>query len=190
MVRFDRFSPYYDRRQEYGLDLHPMDNYALTYPFGPEALSQLAYFFADHSIAPYTLSAVRWHAPLTKLIDEWKAAWQDAKPRELRLEGSETTGWRIRDSRSGKSVVHQADGPMSSLIRRLMSPGQEEQIAAGWAGGAGDLESRLGWLREHAMLFEEDGKMLSLVLADDDEGPEDIDISPGLHRLLPVAAAR
>ena len=190
MVRFDRFSPYYNRRLEFDLDLHPMDNYPLTYPFGPEALSQLAYFFADHNIAPYTLNAVRWHAPLTKLIDEWKATWQEAKPYELRLEGSETTGWLIRDSRSGKSVVHQADEAMISLIRRLNSPGQQEQIAADWAGGPGDLASRLGWLREHAMLFEEDGKMLSLVLSGGDEGLEDIDINPGLHRLLPVEAAR
>jgi ribosomal peptide maturation radical SAM protein 1 len=191
MVRFDRFSPYFDRREEYGLDLHPMDNYELTYPFAPEALSQLAYFFADHNIAPYTLNAVQWHGQLSELIDKWKAAREEAEPHELRLEGSETTGWRIRDSRSGKSVVHQADGPMSSLIRTLSSPRQKEQIAAGWAGSPGDLESKLAWLREHAMLFEENGKMLSLVLSgDDDEGLEDIDINPGLHRLLPVEAVR
>lgn len=192
MVRFDRFSPYFDQREEYGLDLHPMDNYALTYPFSPAALSQLAYFFADHAIAPYTLNAVQWHGQLSKLVDDWKAAWAEAKqPHELRLQGSETTGWSIRDSRSGKPVVHQADGLMSSLIRTLSSPGQEEQIAAGWAGGPDDLASRLGWLREHAMLFEENGKMLSLVLSDDDEeGPEDMDINIGQHRLLPVEALR
>lgn len=191
MVRFDRFSPYFDQREEYGLDLHPMDNYALTYPFSPEALSELAYFFADHAMAPYTLNAVRRLGQLTKLVDDWKAAWTEAEqPSELRLEGSETTGWRIRDSRSGKPVIHQADGPMSSLIRTLSSPGQEEQIATGWAGGPDDLASRLGWLREHAMLFEENGKMLSLVLSGDDEdGPEDMGISPGQHRvLLPVEA--
>jgi ribosomal peptide maturation radical SAM protein 1 len=191
MIRFDRFSPYFDQREEYGLDLHPMDNYALTYPFSPEALSQLAYFFADHTIAPYTLNAVRWHGQLSKLVDDWKAAWPEAKqPPELRLEGSETTGWRIRDSRSGKPVVHQADGPMSSLIRTLSSPGQEDQIATGWAGGSDDLASRLGWLREHAMLFEENGKLLSLVLSGDDEVQEDTDTGPGLHQLLPLEAVR
>src|SRR6185437_9496494 len=111
MVRFDRFSPYFDQREEYGLDLHPMDNYALTYPFSPAALSQLAYFFADHAIAPYTLNAVQWHGQLSKLVDDWKAAWAEAEqPHELRLQGSETTGWSIRDSRSGKHVVHQSDG--------------------------------------------------------------------------------
>lgn len=190
MIRFDRFSPYFDQREEYGLDLHPMDNYALTYPFSPEALSQLAYFFADHSIAPYTLNAVRWHTQLNKLVDEWKETWQEATPRELRLEGSDTTGWYIRDSRSGTSVVHQADELMSSLIRRLSSPRQEEQIAAGWEGGAADLESRLSWLRAHAMLFEEGGKLLSLVLSGDDEAQEDSGTGPGLHQLLPLEAVR
>jgi hypothetical protein len=87
-----------------------MDNYELTYPFRPEALSQLAYFFADHSITPYALNAVRWHTRLTKLVDEWKAAAQESAPRELRLEDAERAGWRILDSRSGSSVVHQWRG--------------------------------------------------------------------------------
>jgi hypothetical protein len=79
---------------------------------------------------------------------------------------------------------------MSSLIRTLSSPGQEARIASRWAGGPGDLRSRLGWLREHGMLFEEDGKLLSLVLSGDDEELQDVDITPGLHRLLSVEAAR
>jgi ribosomal peptide maturation radical SAM protein 1 len=190
MIRFDRFSPYFDNREEYGLDLHPMDNYALTYPFGPEALTQLAYFFSDHNLSPYTLNAVKWHGQLSKLVDDWKAAWSDTRQYELRLEGSEAAGWRIRDSRSGTPVIHQADGPMSSLIRKLSSPGQEEQLAAGWAGGSADLTSRLTWLREHGMLFEENGKMLSLIVSGDEDAPESIEIGPSLHRLLPVEAIR
>lgn len=189
MIRFDRFSPYFDRDQEYGLDLHPTDNYALTYPFEAGALAQLAYFFADHSIAPYTLNAVRWHGELNKLVDDWKQAWQGAEPRELRLEGSDAAGWCIRDSRSGTSVAHRADRPLSSLIRRLSSPRQPEQIVAGWEGGPADLESRLGWLREQAMLFEEDGKILSLVLSGEEESPEEpaqAEAGPGPRRLLPL----
>src|SRR5262245_48729271 len=31
-VRFDRFSPYFMKAREYGLDLHPLDYYQLTYP--------------------------------------------------------------------------------------------------------------------------------------------------------------
>jgi ribosomal peptide maturation radical SAM protein 1 len=189
MIRFDRYSPYYDRRQEYGLDLHPMDNYALTYPFGSAALRQLAYFFADHNMAPFTLNAVQWHARLSKLVEDWKAAWPEPGPRhELRLEGSDAAGWRIRDTRSGRPVLHQADGITSALIRRLASPGQQAQIAAGWAGDPGVFESRLGWLRDQRMLFEEDGKMLSLVLSGDDEELEEKAITPGHHQLIPVEA--
>jgi len=188
LVRFDRFSPYYDNRDEYGLDLHPMDNYALTYPFGADALSDLAYFFADHNIAPYALNAIQWHGRLTELVDKWIATWHGAEPRELRLEGSETTGWRIMDSRSGKSVVFQTDEPMGFLIRRLSSPRREEQVE--WAGGSDDLSSRLDWLREHAMLFEEDGKILSLVVSGDDENPEDGGAASETPRLLPIVATR
>lgn len=189
MVRFDRFSPYFDRRDEYGLDLKPMDNYALTYPFSPEALTQLAYFFSDHNLAPYTLNAVQRHGHLSGLVDDWKAAWQAGEPRELRLEGSDAAGWQIRDSRSGTLVVHPVDEPMGSLIRTLSSPASAEQLGTRWAGDPADLERGLSWLRDQAMVFEENGKILSLVLSGEDEESDAADeVSPGLHQLIPVEA--
>jgi ribosomal peptide maturation radical SAM protein 1 len=188
MVRFDRFSPYFDNRGDYGLDLHPMDNYALTYPFGPGSLSDLAYFFADHNIAPYALNAIQWHGQLTELVDEWIAVWRGAEPRVLRLEGPDATGWSIRDSRSGRSVVYPTDEPMGLLIRRLSSPRRQEQVE--WPGGSDDLSTRLAWLRERAMLFEEDGRILSLVVSGDDENLTDSDPVQEAPRLLPIVATR
>lgn len=190
MVRFDRFSPYHDRRDEYGLDLHPMDYYELAYPFDPRSLDQLAYFFADHNLAPYMLSAIEWHGRLSQLVGAWQAAWVDGAPRRvLRLEGSEADGWHIRDSRSGALAVHNADGPMSFLIRKLASPLRPAQLAADWPGTPSDLERRLGWLSDQRMLFEEDGRLLSLVLAETDADASE-DGGPGDRELLAVSPAR
>ncbi|HEX8904057.1 MAG TPA: RiPP maturation radical SAM C-methyltransferase, partial [Longimicrobiaceae bacterium] len=72
-VRFDRFSPYYEEAGAYGLDLHPLDWYELTYPWPPEALENLAYYFSDHEYgAEYAMNAARMLRPLREQVDRWK----------------------------------------------------------------------------------------------------------------------
>jgi len=45
-VRFDRYSPYFVKAGEYGLDLHPLDYYPMIYPFPQDAIDNLAYYFS------------------------------------------------------------------------------------------------------------------------------------------------
>ena len=60
-VRFDRYSPYFMKSEEYGLDLHPLDYYSLIYPFPEEALDNLAYYFGDsNSGAEYAQMVSKW----------------------------------------------------------------------------------------------------------------------------------
>ncbi|WP_460395570.1 RiPP maturation radical SAM C-methyltransferase [Actinophytocola sediminis] len=182
MVRFDRFSPYFTRREEFGLDLHPMDFYPLTYPFPADALEQLAYFFADHNLAPYMLNAVRWHDRLRGLVSDWRDAWYGDRPvpRELRLSGSDEAGWAVRDSRDGRAAVHPVDAPTAAFLRDLASPAKLAQVA----------DERVDWLRDNGMLFEEDGRLLSLVLTDtaEDAPPEDQDELAAGRKVLPLVS--
>ncbi len=46
-IQFHRFSPYFDRAAEYGLDLVPGHMYPYVYPFPTEVLADLAYCFDD-----------------------------------------------------------------------------------------------------------------------------------------------
>jgi hypothetical protein len=46
-IRFDRFSPYHSRPEEYGLRLEPSGVYRCVYPLPHESLSRLAYFVED-----------------------------------------------------------------------------------------------------------------------------------------------
>ncbi|MEQ4304394.1 RiPP maturation radical SAM C-methyltransferase [Plantactinospora sp. B6F1] len=172
LVRFDRFSPYFNRRHEYGLDLHPMDYYGLTYPFDVDDLASLAYFFADHSIAPYQVESAKHHGVLRDLVARWRGAWSGSTagpaPRDLRLVGSD--GWLIHDSRSGTTHTHRVDDATVWLLRRLSSPTRPDQLAAQWPDDPADLDVRLAWLRDHGMIFVENDRMLSLVLGAHDGG--------------------
>ena len=44
-IRFDRFSPYFNERDRYGLTLRPIRAYYHIYPLDEEAMSRFAYFF-------------------------------------------------------------------------------------------------------------------------------------------------
>lgn len=46
-IRFDRFSPYFDRAEEFGLELVPYESYVWAYPLSGEHLADHAYFFRD-----------------------------------------------------------------------------------------------------------------------------------------------
>ncbi len=193
MVRFDRFSPYFKRSEEFGLDLTPVDYYALTYPFGADALADLAYFFADQNLAAYTLNAIEWHDQLSRLVAEWRAAW-DGEPggsrRELRLVATDDGGFAVRDSRSGTLQVHPVDAATAGLLRRLSSPAKPDQLAKDWPDGPDDLRRRLDHLREQRFLFTENGRVMSLVLTEADGEAEDFaqeeSAAADTRRLLPL----
>ncbi|MFF5256808.1 RiPP maturation radical SAM C-methyltransferase [Streptomyces leeuwenhoekii] len=193
MVRFDRFSPYFKRSGDYGLDLAPVDYYALTYPFDAAALADLAYFFADRNLAPYMLHAVEWHDRLSRLVAEWRAAWYDepgAPRRELRLVANEDGTTAVRDSRSGTLRVHPVDAATARLLRRLASPARPEQLARDWPQGPDDLRRRLDHLTERRLLFAENGRVMSLVLTGTDgepeEPPREEPTAAGARRPLPL----
>ncbi|ONF73756.1 RiPP maturation radical SAM C-methyltransferase [Amycolatopsis keratiniphila] len=191
MVRFDRFSPYFKRRAEFELDLHPMDFYGLTYPFGPEALEELAYFFADHNLGQYMQNALTWHERLRELVAGWNAAWAGDGPRpELRLVTADTGGFAVRDSRSGVPVEHPVDDATVELLRRLSSPARPDQLTPEQSGGEAGLTERIAWLKSLGLLFEENGRLLSLVLTEDGDETETEPrtVEPEARRLLPVLA--
>ncbi|MGW3267521.1 RiPP maturation radical SAM C-methyltransferase [Streptomyces sp. NPDC001056] len=193
MVRFDRFSPYFKRSDEYGLFLKPVDYYSLTYPFDESALADLAYFFADQNLAPYMLNAVEWHDELSGLVTQWRAAWygeDGAAPRELRLVADDDGRLTVRDSRSGALRTHPVDSVTGRLLRRLSSPAKPEQLARDWPEGPDDLRQRLDTLTEQRFLFAENGRVMSLVLTGADgeieEPAREERATVGARLLLPL----
>ncbi|HZM01188.1 MAG TPA: RiPP maturation radical SAM C-methyltransferase, partial [Planctomycetota bacterium] len=111
-VRFDRYSPYFVKAQEYGLDLRPLDYYRMTYPFDEASLSRLAYYFTDINYgAPYIEAVVQWLGRIREKTSAWLGRWSGgdfATAPRLYLARREG-GAVVHDSRSGRVVEHAVD---------------------------------------------------------------------------------
>jgi magnesium-protoporphyrin IX monomethyl ester (oxidative) cyclase len=158
-VRFDRYSPYFTQAREYGLDLTPLDFYRLIYPFSPESLERMAYYFADRNVAaPYFLTTARWIGRLEKVLKPWIHAWKGGEPAVLCFEHAGST--RVRDTRSGREVVHD----VGEAGRRALDALAEPTTLADLAKSAPGIERELPRLRELGLLFEDGQRLISLVL--------------------------
>jgi hypothetical protein len=105
-LRLDRFSPYFDHAEQYGIkNVHPAPAYSYVYPFSQESLHRLAYYFEfdyDDGRQPESYSATlndaieRWHdslpfSALKSLRSENRLTLFDTRPgarqNEIVLEG-------------------------------------------------------------------------------------------------------
>jgi ribosomal peptide maturation radical SAM protein 1 len=152
-VRFDRFSPYHLKAKEYGLELEPFDFYGFIYPFDRATLHNLAYHFMTHDPRLYVPMA-RWRPKLQQAVDHWRDRYlgSDGQARaELYRDGHD-----VVDTRSGRLVRHQLSEAEAAVLARLDAPRTAESIDA----PAAIIDS----LRAKGLLFEEDGRLLDLVL--------------------------
>jgi magnesium-protoporphyrin IX monomethyl ester (oxidative) cyclase len=167
LVRFDRYSPYFHRAAEYGLDLRPMDFYSLVYPFGEDDLADLAYFFHDHNMSAYQVNSASWFRQISACVDQWKEEWNSAGHRSrLVLRRTADDAYLIYDSRGEANAAYGVHAETAAMLRRLSTPIRVERIAADFGLSAEAAAERLSFLRANKLLFEEDGRVLSLVIAE------------------------
>ena len=171
-VRFDRYSPYFRDADAFGLDLNPYDYYGLIYPFEEASLHRLAYYFMDHNIdAEYFVNMARWIDPIRKQVERWRLRWvgkpHDQVPK-LYVEKDERGGARVFDSRSEKAVEYPIGERTHRVLKALAKPLTRDKLAGMSAqlGGISelDLEEELAALSSRGLLFEEDGRLMSLGL--------------------------
>ncbi|HYH79785.1 MAG TPA: RiPP maturation radical SAM C-methyltransferase, partial [Longimicrobium sp.] len=161
-VRFDRFSPYYTEAAEYGLDLHPLDWYELTYPYPPGALANLAYYFSDHNYAaPYAMNAARMVLQLREKVERWKALWKGGPTPELRLTERGGTAY-VFDSRSGAA----AEYPISDDARRVLDGLATAKKPANLAKELDDVDvdAEIAGLATRGLIFHEGERWMSLIV--------------------------
>jgi magnesium-protoporphyrin IX monomethyl ester (oxidative) cyclase len=167
-VRFDRFSPYYNQRQSYGLDLSPLDFYSFVYPFNEQDRNEFAYYFSDRNIgAGYFIAMARWIGKLRAGVADWVARWDKSKaepsglpPRLYFQEDSNV----VFDSRSGVAVEHLVGKHGKRLLEFLSSPTRLDDVIKRFAESDMDVEQEVGWLTRQGLLFQESDRLLSLVL--------------------------
>jgi ribosomal peptide maturation radical SAM protein 1 len=174
-VRFDRYSPYFTKAKQYGLDLHPVDYYGLIYPFSKESLANLAYYFSDHNLsARYFTEMVKWIDKVREKFNLWVTRWNgkdQSEPAKLFIKekGKTTT---IFDSRSGSVVHHTLSEAASELLDFLSKPKRLHDVASGLSHIAHfDPEREMNGLKERGLIFEENDRFLSLVLPKQPSAP-------------------
>jgi ribosomal peptide maturation radical SAM protein 1 len=162
-VRFDRFSPYFTQAESYGLKLQPLDFYPKIYPFPPASLANFAYYFADKNLAaPYFLAVARWIDKLRRAVTAWATPWAGSEPPVLCFE--RPGGTTIRDTRSGREVIHDVGEAGRRVLAALVRPVAAAELAALTAGQpALDLPAELARLDERGLIFEDRQKLMSLV---------------------------
>jgi ribosomal peptide maturation radical SAM protein 1 len=181
-VRFDRYSPYFTKAKEYGLDLHPVDYYEMIYPFPKDAISNLAYYFSDHNFsAKYFLTMAKWLGKIRKKFDDWNALWSvkghRVQPQLYFKENGESNV--VYDSRSGEIVEHHLD-EVTALALRYLHPKPKELTELKRRLShlpESDAEKLLASLQARHLVFEEQGRFLSLVLPSEPESTE----KPRIH---------
>ncbi|MBS2965971.1 RiPP maturation radical SAM C-methyltransferase [Actinocrinis puniceicyclus] len=190
-VRFDRYSPYFNNAAEYGLELEPVDYYRLTYPFGPAALRELAYYFADQKASAYAVSAATWLRPLGEALARWRERWQDGAERPvLRLE-RDGENWTVADSRSGQLRRHVLDRDDARLLLHLDRPVRIDNLPRELPDHP-DVSGSLERLRAEGLVFVEGERAMNLALADTavDPMPRPRRTVVGGSKLLSIAPAR
>ncbi|MEO6702802.1 MAG: RiPP maturation radical SAM C-methyltransferase [Jatrophihabitantaceae bacterium] len=184
LVRFDRYSPYYTRSAEFGLDLQPMDFYELVYAGIPKsALKDLAYHFVDTNLSPYQVHSVEWLGELQRLTAQWRAAWESGTPPELAMYTDSDGDWGVSDTRFGDRRWTLVDPDELRMLNRLTSPVQVAKLAKDLDLEQARVDEILAAFAERHWLFTEDESVYSLVTGTPGQAKE-----RELLSLTPVAA--
>lgn len=167
-IRFDRFSPYFQTADDFGLDLKPYDFYNFVYPFSKSDIARLAYFFMDHNAAaPHMKLTAKWLKKIEAHIQRWRRLWDRATmngPIRLTYEWAGQSRL-VHDSRSGKVIEHDIDELGLEVLDALASPMNIDGLSKIIAGvPAVELAAQIDILQKQGLLFQEKNRFLSLVV--------------------------
>jgi ribosomal peptide maturation radical SAM protein 1 len=165
-VRFDRFSPYFVAAESYGLELEPCDYYEMTYPFLSSSLKNLAYYFMDQNYeADYFVNLVDWLDPIRSEVGKWTARWSGGETDRPRLEFDVVRQNVVVDTRGTRPIEHKLSDLGSQLLCNLEVQAPIERLCTSLDGVSPEaVAHEIRYLQERGLLFEENGRVLSLVL--------------------------
>jgi hypothetical protein len=169
LIRFDRYSPYFMKAREYGLDLVPVDYYELIYPFSRESLMNMAYYFTDENFgADYIKHATKWIGDLRVKVDQWRAIWNQntsGQPQLFFKENGHSTV--VHDSRTGKAIEYDIGEVGREVLAYLNDkPRELGDLAKKMDHLSGfDPAREVAALQAKGLIFQEGERYLNLVLA-------------------------
>ena len=164
-INFVRYSRYFEVSEDYGLELAPQDFYALTYPFAPESIRNIAQHFVDRKADAEVMDA--WLGALNKTVDCWRDRWlgRDGKPQARLCLLAAGSGMAVYDSRSGEELEHDLSPLAARVLRHLERPTTIEELNHAFQDVSGfDGRREITYLEDRGLLFEEGRRYMSLVV--------------------------
>ena len=168
-VRFDRYSPYYVKADDFGLDLKPYDFYSFIYPFPEEAIRNMAYYFEDLNYSSdYIRRMVTWADKLNAAVRDWHQHYYgvgEGRPKAelyFKERGDATV---VHDTRSGELAEHDLDDLGLQILRYVDQKGLKVAHMVKTTGASeAAVEDEVAHLRQLGLLFEENDRYISVVL--------------------------
>lgn len=168
-IRYDRFSPYHSRSQDFGLSLEPSRAYQYVYPFSRESLMRLAYSFEDSNRPGHAHRGFQEGAGQQRLQDavqEWNFVWNSSRPQLQAVDDGERL--QFLDTRPCASKRQWAAGDLESEIYRLCDCAQtptalsEQLVARGRDVSPEEIKSCIDTLCAAKVALHLNGKVLAL----------------------------
>jgi ribosomal peptide maturation radical SAM protein 1 len=165
-VRFDRFSPYFKNAGDYDLELEPANYYRFCYHYPGDTISRIAYYFQNVNInSSYYEAMAEGLGKIERLAAEWNRRWFEAGARKPQLALETTAGGAIvRDGRGPEVKEILLDHRHIEVLRACR---EVVDLSA-----ARSDERAYEALKMWGLLFEERGRVLSLVDLEMDARPE------------------
>jgi ribosomal peptide maturation radical SAM protein 1 len=168
-VRFDRFSPYYEKQNVFKLSLKPYWSYSYVYPLEPENLENIAYFFEPTFSCNLQIATTDTINRLKTAIQEWRARFlnqgSDERPRCQLIPGAVRDV--IIDSRNGTCKYHVLTGFRRALYMACRAPTDISALhlrpeLERYAPTESQVINTINWFLENALILVEEGKVLSI----------------------------
>jgi hypothetical protein len=163
-IMFVKFSDYFEHAKEYGLDLQPQDCYAMIFPFDDEDIHRLAYRFVDSKTDAVHMN--EWLDRLNAANAVWHARWNntDGKGQSRLCFLQNVPEPTVYDSRSGEIFEYRIPTLTKNIVDYLEQPASKDELIKHFSSIPGfDADREIQFLSRHGLLFEEDGRFMSLI---------------------------
>ncbi len=163
-IMFVKFSDYFEHAKEYGLDLHPQDCYAMIFPFETSDIRRLAYRFVDNNSNDIRMN--EWIDRLNTAVSRWHARWinSDGKVQSRLCLLPNVPTPTIYDSRSGDVIEYTISETAKLILDQLERPADRDTLVKNFSNiQASGVDMEIEFLRGKGLLFEENGRYLSLI---------------------------
>ena len=160
VVRIDRFSPYFNDPEGFKLgEIRPFSVYQHIYPFAPESLRRIAYFFESDFMA------AKAESPAFQALEAGASAWGRAYRRSHLVMVPRRHSLIILDTRRGtRRFWHRLTGLRRAVYEHCDSAHGVQEVVRSFTGRATETEiaAALESLIDARLMLRSGGRYLSL----------------------------